>query len=110
MTGDKATEPNPPRTLFEVHEALARIRPRQTAPPAEWLAYYQKSAALFAEVAEIDRGHHHELLYLAEHDRERAKQVKAEIASGHLVIGHDGGDERGENRDSGPAANADAST
>ncbi|MFZ0877530.1 MAG: AMED_5909 family protein, partial [Pseudonocardiaceae bacterium] len=29
------------------------------------LAYYQRSAGWYAEVAEIDRGHHHEALYMA---------------------------------------------
>jgi hypothetical protein len=76
---DKTTKPVTPRTLVEAHEALARIRPGRQAPLAEWLAYYQRSAALYAEIAEIDRGHHHESLYWADHDRERAKEVEAQI-------------------------------
>ena len=31
----------------------------------EWLAYYQRSAGWYAEIAEIDRGHYHEALYIA---------------------------------------------
>jgi hypothetical protein len=63
MTMDQTTEPVMPRTLVEAHEVLARVRPGRQAPLAEWLAYYQRSAALYAEVAEIDRGHHHESLH-----------------------------------------------
>jgi hypothetical protein len=57
MTTDKPPEPVIPRTLVKAHEMLARIRPGRQAPLAQWLAYYQKSAALYAEIAEIDRGH-----------------------------------------------------
>jgi hypothetical protein len=79
MTMDKPTEPVMPRTLVEAHEALARVRPSRQAPLAEWLAYYQRSAALYADVAEIDRGHHHESLSWADHERDRAKEIMAQI-------------------------------
>jgi hypothetical protein len=52
-----------PRTLMEAHLALARIRPRVKAPLEQWQEHYQKSVALYAEIAETDRGHHHEALY-----------------------------------------------
>ena len=70
-----------PRTLAEAHELLAGVRPRQKAPLAEWLAYYQRSTAVYAEVAEIDRGHHHEALFMAERARQSVKEIKAQISS-----------------------------
>ena len=76
---DKTTGPATPRTLAEAHEAVATIRPPQTAPLCEWLAYYQRSAAMYAEVAEIDRGHHHEALAIAEREHQLAKQIKTRI-------------------------------
>ena len=76
---DKPTEPVMPRTLVEAHEVLARIRPGRLAPLTEWLAYYQRSAALYAEIAEIDRGHHHESLYWADQQRERLKEIEAQM-------------------------------
>ncbi|MGQ0718515.1 MAG: AMED_5909 family protein [Pseudonocardiales bacterium] len=79
MTGDKTAKPGPPRTLMQAHEELVRIRPRRDASLAAWLAYYQRSAALYAELAEIDRGHHHECLYWAERERESAEEVAAQI-------------------------------
>jgi hypothetical protein len=72
---------DPPRTLTDVHEASVRIRPARQAPLEQWLAYHQRSAQWYAEIAEIDRGHHHEALYMAEHERERAKEIEAQIAT-----------------------------
>lgn len=76
-----STTPQPPRTLTDAHNALAKIRPKSTAPLEQWLAYYQRSAAVYAEVAEIDRGHHHESLFFAKHERDCANEIKAEIAT-----------------------------
>ena len=76
---DGSTTPQPPRTLTDAHNALAKIRPKSNAPQEQWLAYYQRSAALYAEIAEIDRGHHHEALHWAEYGRERANEIKAQM-------------------------------
>lgn len=73
------THPDQLRTLAEAHEAVARIRPRRNAPLTEWLAFHQRSATVYAEVAEIDRGHHHEALAIAERERQRATEIKTEI-------------------------------
>jgi hypothetical protein len=85
MTGNKTAKPKPPRTLAGVQEALERSRPARQAPLTEWLGYYQQSAAWYAEVAEIDRGHHHESLYWAEHEREHAEEIKAQISAQQTV-------------------------
>lgn len=76
---DQTTEPLMAQTLAEAHEAVARIRPTRQAPLAEWLAYYQRSTTLYAEIAEIDRGHHHESLYCADRERQRAQEIKTQI-------------------------------
>jgi hypothetical protein len=102
--GDHATEPDRvPRSLAEAPVALLRIRPRLAAPLQEWLAYYQRSAAWYAEIAEIDRGHHHEALFMAGQEREHAREIAAQIRAGVS-----GGDEGcGEDGDPG-AADVDA--
>jgi hypothetical protein len=66
---------------LDAHNALAKIRPKSNAPQEQWLAYYQRSAALYAEIAEIDRGHHHEALHWAEYGRERANEIKAQMST-----------------------------
>ena len=76
---DNTTPPAMPRTLAEAHEAVAAIRPPRAAPLTEWLAYHQRSAAVYAEVAELDRGHHHEALFMAERERQQATDIKARI-------------------------------
>ncbi len=71
-----------PGTLMEAHITLVRIRPSRDAPLEQWQAYYQRSAALYAEIAEIDRGHHHEALYWAEREQDKAKEVADAIKKG----------------------------
>jgi hypothetical protein len=72
-------EPDEPRTLAEAHGVLAGVRPARTAPLTEWLAYHQRAAAYYAEVAEIDRGHHHEALAMADEQRQFAMKIKAQM-------------------------------
>ncbi|MCA1696997.1 MAG: hypothetical protein LC749_21015, partial [Actinobacteria bacterium] len=75
----------------------------------QWFAYYQRSAALYAEIAEIDRGHHHEALYMAEHERERAKEIKAQIATQRPSgSGQRGEVDCGQDRVAGSAEDVDA--
>jgi hypothetical protein len=102
MARDNVIEPDPPRTLVDAQVALALIRPRREAPLGEWLAYYQRSAGWYAEIAEIDRGHHHEALYMAEQERDRAKGIAAQIQAGVR------GEECGKGHGSGAAADVDA--
>jgi hypothetical protein len=86
-----------------------RIRPARQAPLEQWLAYYQRSADLYAEIAEIDRAHHHEALYMAEHERECAKEIEAQFAT-RRPSGSKHREEVGcgENRDGGSAEDLDA--
>ena len=85
---NESTLPQSPRTLTDAHNLLARIRPKSTASLEQWLAYYQRSSALYAEIAEIDRGHHHEALYWAERERESANEIEAQIST-QLQSGND---------------------
>jgi len=79
---DKKAEPGTPRTLMQAHAALVHIRPSRDAPLEQWCAYYQRSAMLYLEIAEVDRGHHHEALYWAEREREKARKVAILIKTG----------------------------
>jgi hypothetical protein len=68
-----------PRTLMEAHSVLTAMRPTMAASPRTWLAFYRRSAAVYAEIAEIDRGHHHEALYWATRERAKADELAATI-------------------------------
>jgi hypothetical protein len=70
-----------PETLMQAHELLSRMRPSSAASSATWLKYYRHSAAVYAEIAEVDRGHHHEALYWANRERAKANAIAAEIAN-----------------------------
>jgi len=77
-----ASDPQP-RTLSEAHAALVRLRPRRDAPLAAWHAFHVVSARVYAEVAEVDRGHHHEALsYWAARERQAAEEIAEQIAQG----------------------------
>src|SRR6476469_7579056 len=81
MAVHETSTPVEPRTLADAHHTLARFRPSQKAPLTEWWAYHQRSAALYAEIAEIDRGHHHEALFMAERERQLMKEIKVQISA-----------------------------
>jgi hypothetical protein len=89
-TGSPA-ERDPPRTLADAHHLAGSCRPRQAAPLSDWLAFHQRAAAWYAEVAEIDRGHHHEALFMAERQRQLAKELKTQISSQRSVSEEEGG-------------------
>jgi hypothetical protein len=46
-----------PRTLMQAHRELVRIRPSRDASSVAWLAYYQRSASVYEQIAKIDPGH-----------------------------------------------------
>lgn len=69
-----------PRTLTAAHDMLVQMRPGSAASADAWLKYYRRSAVVYAEVAEIDRGHHHEAMYWANRERAKASKLQAEIA------------------------------
>ncbi|HEU0086410.1 MAG TPA: AMED_5909 family protein [Pseudonocardiaceae bacterium] len=82
MVVDKTAKPAPLRTLKEVHELLMNQRPREDAPLPVWLEYRQRSAKLYAQIADIDRFHHHEAGYWAELEQQTAKNIAAQINAG----------------------------
>jgi hypothetical protein len=80
MVSRKPTGTPTPRTLMEAHELLTSLRPARDASPEYWLQYYRRSAAVYAEVAEIDRGHHHEARYWANREEAKANAITARVA------------------------------
>ncbi len=69
-----------PKTLREAHELLGPNRPADSALLEVRLSFFRESARIYAEVAETDRGHHHEALYWATREREHAEEVERQIA------------------------------
>jgi hypothetical protein len=80
MAGEaKARKLSDVRTLKEAHEAVQRLRPKQNAPLSEWLVFRQTSAALYTQVADVDRFHHHEAQYWAQREQDTADEIAAQI-------------------------------
>lgn len=71
-----------PKTLMQAHVALVRIRPKGEATLTTWKSYYERSAELYRQIAEIDRGHHHEALYWAEREQCKAAEIAEQISAG----------------------------
>lgn len=74
-----------PKTLWDAHQHLMACRPRLSESPQKWLTYYRDSAAIYAEIAEIDRGHHHEAMYWAGRERRKAEKLDTMIRSGERL-------------------------
>jgi hypothetical protein len=68
-----------PVELRQAHVVLSRERPAVEAKPEVWLDYYRRSAAVYAEVAEIDRWHHHEALYWAAREKRKAREIEDQL-------------------------------
>ncbi|MFI6095520.1 AMED_5909 family protein [Lentzea sp. NPDC051213] len=64
------------QTLMQAHEALSRLMPRPDASPKAHAEYHRRSAAVYARVAEIDRGHFHETMFWATREREKAEAIE----------------------------------
>ncbi|MBP2340688.1 hypothetical protein JOF41_006866 [Saccharothrix coeruleofusca] len=62
-------------TLKDAHEVLGKLMPAPTAPRSLWRVFYLRSAEVYRQVAEIDRGHHHEALYWATREREKGEAI-----------------------------------
>jgi hypothetical protein len=69
------------RTLREAHEVLTKVMPSPDAKPVVWREFYLRSAEVYRRVAEVDRFHHHEALYWANREQEKADQIAAELRS-----------------------------
>jgi hypothetical protein len=65
---------------MQAHEVLSRLRPAENVSAEVWREYYRRSAAVYAEIAEVDRGHHHEALYWADRERRRAAAMGSQKA------------------------------
>ena len=75
----KIAKPGPPQTLMQAHEELVRNRPCPKASLPVWLSYYQRSVAMYEQIAKSDPGHEDEALYWAQRERVHAREIEARI-------------------------------
>ncbi|MFT7839514.1 AMED_5909 family protein [Saccharothrix sp. BKS2] len=67
-------------TLKDAHEALGKVMPAPDAELSRWQVFYRVSVEVYARVAEVDRGHHHEALYWAQREREKGEEIARSLA------------------------------
>lgn len=67
-------------TLKDAHEAVGKLVPAPDAAPEVWREFHQRSAEVYARVAEVDRWHHHEALYWVNRERTRAEEIARSLA------------------------------
>jgi hypothetical protein len=79
VSGNRWAAAENAKTLWEAHQALSKLRPSKDAASSTWLTYYQRSAAVYAEVSEIDRGHHHEARYWSARERSKADDIARQL-------------------------------
>ena len=68
------------RQLIQVHDALVRLRPPESADALRRRNYHLRSAAAYERISDIDRGHHHEALYWAQRERKHADACLSDAA------------------------------
>lgn len=83
-----------PSKLEEAHDTLRALQPAEEAGPALWLAYHRHAASVYAEVAEVDRAHHHEALSWAGSERDKASLLTSTTRTVSTVDKEDGGQGR----------------
>lgn len=70
---------------MQAHEELVRIRPCRKASLSVWLAYYERSAAVYERIAKIDpTGHELEAMYWAQRERAHAKSIEVRIRGANV--------------------------
>lgn len=67
------------RTLMEAHDVVGKLMPAPNSAPKVMRDFYVRSAAVYARIAEVDRAHHHEALYWATREREKAEAIDREL-------------------------------
>jgi hypothetical protein len=75
----KTAKPKVPQTLMQAHEELVRARPCRKASLSVWLSYYQRSVAVYEQIAKTDSEHECEALYWAARERVHAKEIETRI-------------------------------
>lgn len=81
----KIAQSGSPQTLMQAHEELVRTRPCPEASLPVWLSYYQRSVAMYEQIATSDPGHEGEASYWAQRERVHAQRIETRIRA--LALG-----------------------
>lgn len=68
-----------PSTLFEAHDVVWRMRPKNDADPLEWVAFHRSSADIYSRTAKIDTRHRYEATQYAGIEIRRARDIEHQL-------------------------------
>jgi hypothetical protein len=72
----------PPQTLGQAHSDVLRRRPPLESTLVVQRHFHQENKRLYESLSDIDRAHHHEILYWVEYERRKVETLTEQIRSG----------------------------
>jgi hypothetical protein len=75
----------PPQTLGQAHSDVLRRRPPLDSTLVVQRKFHQDNKRLYESVADIDRGHHHEILYWVQYERHQVEALTEQIRKGQTA-------------------------
>jgi len=74
-----------PQTLGQAHSDALRRRPPAESTLVVQRKFHQDNKRLYESVADIDRAHHHEILYWVEYERRKVETLTEQIRKGQIA-------------------------
>ncbi|HEV7975501.1 AMED_5909 family protein [Amycolatopsis sp.] len=74
-----------PQTLGQAHSDVLRRRPPLESTFVVQRKFHQDNKRLYESLADIDRAHHHEILYWVEYERRKVETLTEQIRKGHVT-------------------------
>jgi hypothetical protein len=86
MTKPSRTKPvTVPQTLGQAHSDVLRRRPPLESTLVVQRKFHQDNKRLYEGLADIDRAHHHEILYWVEYERRKVETLTEQIRKGQTA-------------------------
>ena len=74
-----------PQTLGQAHSDVLRRRPPLESTLVVQRHFHQENKRLYEGLADIDRAHHHEILYWVDYERRKVEALTEQIRKGQTT-------------------------
>jgi len=81
----KAQSVAAPQTLIQAHDDVTKRRPSPNATLVVQRKFHQDNKRLYETVSDIDRAHHHEILYWVAYERQKIEELTELIRKGQAT-------------------------
>jgi hypothetical protein len=85
VTKQVKAQPMAPQTLFHAHDDVMKRRPSPNATLVVQRKFHQDNKRLYEMVSDIDRAHHHEILYWVAYERQKVEELIELIGKGQVT-------------------------